>query len=266
MSEEITRLMTEAEAHASVDRTKRSLQDAADELVRQINGRAWIALGYQSWDDMREAVYGGAAIIVPRADRPELTAQLAAGGLSQTQISETLGVSQATISGDLQRVINSDNASVPATRIDSMGREQVRTKPRTTPPAESDPPSDEDLLDGREWTGAANPSLEPARPEPPKPKRRPLPEAFTDATHDFVRIAERFDRLRQDDRFTRNRHQTHHRASDIVRALDSIAQFAADMDLPAAETSEEARRWWATSLHNISDALTGVANSLEQEK
>jgi hypothetical protein len=38
------------------------------------------------------------------------------------------------------------------------------------------------------------------------------------------------------------------------------------MNLPAAEASEEARRWWATSLHKISDALTDVANSLEKEQ
>ncbi len=37
------------------------------------------------------------------------------------------------------------------------------------------------------------------------------------------------------------------------------------MHLDQAQTSEEARRWWATSLHNISDALADVANTLEKE-
>jgi hypothetical protein len=107
---------------------------------------------------------------------------------------------------------------------------------------------------------------EPARPEPPKPKRRPLPEALAEATHDFVRVAERLARIHKDDRFDRNRHQTHHRASEFVQALVSAAELAADMDLPAADTTEEARRWWATSLHKTSDALRDVANSLEQEQ
>ncbi|MEV4043109.1 hypothetical protein [Streptomyces sp. NPDC049744] len=35
---------------------------------------------------------------------------------------------------------------------------------------------------------------EPARPEPPKVKRRPLPEAFTDAGRDLTRAAERLAR------------------------------------------------------------------------
>lgn len=170
---------------------------------------------------------------------------------------------------ELGRVPEPDRAAVWAETVERTDGRPTAVAVRETYEQRQNPPSDDDLLAGDEWIQPDGPGFENAVTPPaaaPKPKRRPLPEAFTDATHDFVRIAERFDRLRQDDRFTRNRHQTHHRASDIVRALDSIAQFAADMDLPAAETSEEARRWWATSLHNISDALTGVANSLEQEK
>jgi len=53
-----------------------------------------------SQDEMREAEYGGAAVIVPRADRPELVARLRREGLSQQQIGDTLGVSQQTISND----------------------------------------------------------------------------------------------------------------------------------------------------------------------
>jgi hypothetical protein len=150
-------------------------------------------------------------------------------------------------------------------------------------------PSDDDLLAGGDWVQSDGPAFDDlldasslsaphvvaeAEPIPPQvqeqltraAKRRPLPEVLGETVHDFVRIAERFDRLRQDDRFDQNRHQTHHRASDYIRALESVAQLAADMNLPAAETSEEARRWWATSLHNISDALADVANSIEQEQ
>lgn len=130
-------------------------------------------------------------------------------------------------------------------------------------------PTDDDLLAGGDWVQPDGPGFEQAvtpSAAAPKPKRRPLPDMFADATHDFVRIAERFDRLRDDDRFARNREQTHRQAPEIVRALGSIAELAADMDLPAADTSEEARRWWATSLRKISDALADVANSIEQEK
>ncbi len=107
---------------------------------------------------------------------------------------------------------------------------------------------------------------EPARPEPPKPKRRPLPEAFTDAGRDLTRAAERLARLTEDDRFARNRETTHHQVPELLGALDHTTRLIQAMRLDQAETSEEARRWWATSLNKTSDALRDVANSLEQEK
>jgi hypothetical protein len=130
--------MSEASARASVERARTHLEAAAEEVVRQINGRAWIALGYESWDDMREAEYRGAAVIVPRADRPELVARLRAEGLSQKQIGDTIGVSQRQVSTDLSDVRNSSNVDLPATRVDSVGREQPTTyapRAQDVPPA-----------------------------------------------------------------------------------------------------------------------------------
>lgn len=189
----------------------------------------------------------------------------------------------------------SELARVPEPERVEVWRETVeRTEGKPTAAAvretyeQRKQPTDADLLDGNEWTepdpefdnlldasSLGAPHVRAASEPIPTQvqeqlgraaKRRPLPEAFADATHDFVRITERLDRLRQDDRFARNRNQIHHQASDFVRALESAAQLAADMDLPAAEASEEARRWWAASLHKISDALRDVANSLEQEQ
>lgn len=246
--------LTVDEARESVDRTKRGLEAAAEEVVRQINGRAWLALGYESWDEMREAEYGGAAVIVPRADRPQLTARLAAEGLGQRQIGDTLGVSQATVSGDLRDVINSDNTEAPETRTDSLGREQPRTKGRPSPEPNiwvEPEVVDAELVD---------------EPAPPKTKRRPLPEAFADAGRDLTRAAERLARLTEDDRFTRNRDQTHHQVPDLLGALEHTAQLVTAMRLNDTEASEEARRWWATSLNTISDTLRDVAHSIQKEQ
>lgn len=107
---------------------------------------------------------------------------------------------------------------------------------------------------------------EPARPEPPKAKRRPLPEAFADAGRDLTRAAERLARLTEDDRFTKNRETTHHQLPELLGALDHTAHLMQAMRLDQAAANEEARRWWATSLHKTSDALRDVANSLEQEQ
>lgn len=166
----------------------------------------------------------------------------------------------------LSRVPEAERATVWAETVERTDGKPTAAAVRETYEQRQNPPSDAELLAGDDWVQPDGPGFEAAVTPPPKPKRRPLPDMFADATHDFVRIAERFDRLRDDDRFTRNREQTHRQAPEIVRALGSIAELAADMDLPAADTSEEARRWWATSLRKISDALADVANSIEQEK
>jgi ParB-like chromosome segregation protein Spo0J len=202
-----------------------------------------------------------------REQRREVVAKLRSGGMAVRAIATTMGVPKSTVSDDLRDVSGSGHVSLPDTITDSLGREQPAT--RTRPAPHPEPPSDADLLDGREWAQSDGPGSEDASTPPPaapKPKRRPLPEEFNKAAHDFVRAAERLARIHKDDRFERNRHQTHHRASEFVQALVSAAELATDMDLPSADTSEEARRWWATSLHKISDALTDVANSLEQEQ
>ena len=125
--------MTTAEARTSVERAMSGLESAAAEIVAQIAGRAWVALGYDTWDVMREAEYGGAAVIVPRTVRSQLSARLASQGLSQQQIGDTLGVTHQTVSNDLRDVANFGN--VPGTRTDSLGREQPRSKPHASAPA-----------------------------------------------------------------------------------------------------------------------------------
>lgn len=258
---EIVQAPNTEEARARADRIRsgmRLLAEWQQDVIAAYAARDWEALGYNTWDAYIDGEYGEHRVRLPREQRREIVAGMSAAGMSSRAIGSAVGSSYATVQRDLEATDTNVSVDEQRTVLSLDGRERPAFRAAADENVWVEPGADEvvdaELVD------------EPARPEPAKPKRRPLPEAFSDATHDFVRIAERFDRLRQDDRFTRNRHQTHHRASDIVRALDSIAQFAADMDLPAAETSEEARRWWATSLHNISDALTGVANSLEQEK
>jgi len=129
--------------------------------------------------------------------------------------------------------------------------------------------TDAGLLDGDDWSQPDGPGFEDATTPPPaapKAKRRPLPEAFADAGRDLTKAAERLARLTEDDRFTKNRETTHHQLPELLGALDHTAHLVQAMRLDQAQASEEARRWWATSLNKISDALRDVANSLEQEK
>lgn len=95
--------ITADEVRASVVTAQTHLEKAAEQVVWQLRNRTWTVLGYADWEEMRDAEYGGAAIIVPRADRPELVARLRSEGLSQRETAATLGVSLGTVNGDVFR-------------------------------------------------------------------------------------------------------------------------------------------------------------------
>lgn len=58
--------------------------------------------------------------------------------------------------------------------------------------------------------------------------RRPLPDAFRDASYDLVRAAEKLMRLVEDDRFPRNAEQVAQRCQrDLLQAGDLLATVVA---------------------------------------
>lgn len=202
--------------------------------------------------------------------RREQVTQMRSEGRSVREIARTLGIPRSTVSDDIQV---SDPGHLPDRVTGADGKTYAATRPAPTPEPEMEQepgaPSDEDLLHGHEWNQPEGPGFEDAVTPPPavpKQKRRPLPEAFADAGRDLTRAAERLARLTEDDRFTKNRPQTHHQTPELLGALDHLAHLVTAMRLHETEASEEARRWWATSLHKTSDALRDVAHSIEQEK
>ena len=73
---------------------------------------------------MREAEYGGVAIMVPREVRRELHGRLLAAGLSQQQVADTTGVALQTVNNDKSK---NGNHPLPATRTNALGRERPTT-------------------------------------------------------------------------------------------------------------------------------------------
>lgn len=236
-------LPTHDEARALTDRIKIAVEGTWQLIREAYTTRTWAALGYDTWDAYCTAEFGDTRLRLPREERQEVVASLRDSGLSTRAIASATGVSQMQVSRDL-RAAGEPNVS-PVIGTDGKTYSAVTREPEVV---------DAELVD------------EPARHEPSKQKRRPLPEAFTDAGRDLTRAAERLARLTEDDRFARNRETTHHQVPELLGALEHTTRLVTAMNLPAAEASEEARRWWATSLHKISDALADVANSIEQEK
>lgn len=103
-----TDTITESDVRRSVDAARRGLTAAAEEIVWQIEHEVWRILGYDTWNAMREAEYGGAAFMVPTAERPELVARLRETGMTQQDIARTAGVDQTTVSKDLREIPNPD--------------------------------------------------------------------------------------------------------------------------------------------------------------
>lgn len=234
-------LPTHEEARTLTDRIKIAVEGTWQLIREAYTSRTWAVLGYDSWDAYCTAEFGDTRLKLPREERQEVVASLRDSGLSVRAIASATGVARNTVREDLRDVGQFDP---PAIQGSDGKTYTVIREPEVV---------DAELVD------------EPAHPEPPKQKRRPLPEAFTDAGRDLTRAAERLSRLTEDDRFAKNRATTHHQVPELIGALEHTVRLVQAMDLPAAGASEEARAWWATSLHNISDALTGIANSLEKE-
>jgi hypothetical protein len=233
-------LPTHDEARALTDRIKIAVEGTWQLIREAYTSRTWAVLGYDSWDAYCTAEFGEARLRLPREERQEVVASMRESGMSYPAISAATGMSVGTAHATAQAF---KTESLPRTQ-GTDGKSYASSEPEVV---------DAELID------------EPARPELPKQKRRPLPEAFTDAGRDLTRAAERLARLTEDDRFAKNRENTHHQVPELLGALEHTSRLVTAMNLPAAGASEEARRWWATSLHKISDALTDVANSLEKD-
>jgi hypothetical protein len=119
-----------------------------EQIVWQIERRAWEVLGYHSWDEMRETEYADMGVVVPRADRPEIVTRMRRVGLTQQEIADTVGVSVDTV----QRDLNTADAVLDDVTIETARgpRPATYTKTPAAPAGEAeqrDPVSDDEVED-----------------------------------------------------------------------------------------------------------------------
>lgn len=244
---------TTDEARRLTDRIKVAIEGTWLLIQEAYVSRAWAVLGYDSWDAYCAEEFKGARLRLPREERQEVVASMRESGLSIRAIATATGMGIGTtaravtasgVPGGTPEVQGIDGKTYPAAR---PAEPNMWFEPADDEPAQT--------------TVADHAPIETVTPTA-TPKRRPLPDAFTDAALDLARTAERLGRLVDDDRWARNRDETRHRAGELLGALTQTTAALTAMDLPAAHTTEEARRWWATSLTTIGDALLGIANTL----
>lgn len=220
--------LTTDEAQGLTNRLRAALNFSSETVATMYFRRGWSALGYSSWDDYCETEFGGSRIRLPREDRQELVTSLHQQGMSVRAIAAATGVNRETVrqesSGDkklspapvnpspppVTDLITGDdlaelNHPAPQRTTGIDGKSYARTDPKPEPIVDAELVEDD--------------APAPAR----KASRRPLPEAFWQATYDLTKVAERVARLAEDDRFPLNAEKVAaaHR-NDLLRAIDAL--------------------------------------------
>lgn len=127
------------EAREILARVKAAVVDTLDDLTRLWRQRAWLALGYASWDALCDAEFG-VRMALPRDERREAVAELRAEGMSTRAIGSALGVADQTVRADLGRVREVTQSDPSPDRVTSLdGRERPATRPTPLPPIPAPP-------------------------------------------------------------------------------------------------------------------------------
>lgn len=127
-----------SEARQRLERVKSGVERIWDDLVALYQGRAWIVLGYASWESLCDAELDGARIALPRQQRQEVVCDLRGAGMSTRAIASAVGVHHSTVADDLATVGNPTVDVV--TGLD--GRTRTATPVRPTAPPEPIEPWD----------------------------------------------------------------------------------------------------------------------------
>lgn len=182
-------------------------QEARDKIRATIaeaqEGDAAGLLGYASWTAYAADVLGDAPLRLERDERRELVQELAQTGMSTRAIAPIVGVGNKTVHRDLQAGVSNDTPAPRPTERVEVSREVIPGDPGegdeliiTFAPTEPEPKRITGL-DGKTYKA----------PEAKKPNRRPLTDAANDAGWNLRKAMERIERIREDDRFSRNKEE-----------------------------------------------------------
>lgn len=88
------------QARECVQQIRETAAQTWEWVTRAYLGRAWLALGYASWDAMCDGELGGMRLRLPRETRRDAVASLRESGMSTRAIGSALGVSDHTVRQD----------------------------------------------------------------------------------------------------------------------------------------------------------------------
>jgi hypothetical protein len=148
--------MTADEARQITEAIKAAVEQVWLLIRDAYHRRAWLALGYPTWDDYCTKEFRSAPLMVPREERPEMVCSLRQAGLSQRAIASATGVSQSTVRDDLAELSSDHSVPMPDKVTGLDGKKRPAQQPKPNVPQKQPP--------------------KPDAPQPPKPAV-PQPES-----------------------------------------------------------------------------------------
>lgn len=130
--------MTPDDARDKTDRLKTALGVSWELVIQLFLGRAWAALGHQSWDAYCSAEFGALRIRLPREERDEVIESLRDAGLSIRAIAATGVASKNTVGAVIAAsgVPNGDTSTTgtDGKTYDAVNRAKAKPKPEPVDP------------------------------------------------------------------------------------------------------------------------------------
>lgn len=122
--------LSRADAQALTASIRTSLNQTWELVVQAWNGRAYKALGYESWDVYCIKEFGSCHLKLPREERAEQVKSMAAAGMSLRAIAAATGLSKDTASRALAAV---SNETPGPTRVTGRDGKQYPQHPSYVP-------------------------------------------------------------------------------------------------------------------------------------
>jgi hypothetical protein len=88
--------LTEQEARQLIDRIKTGLETLVEDIAQAHSTRAWLAVGYQSWEELCAKEFDSDHLRITREERPAVVEFLRAAGMTYREIAAATGMSKDT--------------------------------------------------------------------------------------------------------------------------------------------------------------------------
>lgn len=185
-----------------------------------------VALGYASWTAYLSDVLGETPLMLERDVRRELVMELTEQGMSTRAIAPIVGVDQKTVVRDIAREAHaSPDSNVSHTPLGSAERAETALD-ASFDPTPTLPPRDDDWIVADPQTGEViepvtitethtvktvmglDGKTYPTKPATPhKAQRKALTDTAKDVGWELRKVAEKLQRIQEDDRFSRNKNE-----------------------------------------------------------